>query len=94
MDTRSLEFFKALADTTRQEILELLHEQECNVNEICRKFEDMTQPTISHHLQILRRCDLVKAHRKGKEIYYSINKKMLRDGFEEFIARFEIQILE
>ncbi len=93
MADRSLELFRALADITRQEILQLLEEEERNVNEICRKFEDMTQPTISHHLQILKRCELVDTRRNGKMIYYSINKKVLRNGFEEFIERFHIQIL-
>jgi DNA-binding transcriptional ArsR family regulator len=94
MQNRYLELFRALADTTRQEILELLREQERSVNEICEEFEEMTQPTISHHLQILKRCDLVNTHRKGRMIYYSINRKILRDGFEDFLERFEIQMLE
>lgn len=94
MRDRCLDLFRALADITRQEILELLQEEERNVNEICKEFEDMTQPTISHHLQILKRCDLVDTRRNGKMIYYSINRKVLRNGFEEFIARFDIQILE
>lgn len=88
-----LELFRALADARRQNILQLLEEHERNVNEICKAFEDMTQPTISHHLQILKRCDLVTARRKGKLIYYSINKRTLRNGFEEFVARFDIQLL-
>lgn len=93
MEEKFLELFRALADATRQEILELLEEEERNVNEICKEFENMAQPTISHHLQILKRCDLVDTQRKGKMIYYSINKRVLRNGFEEFIERFDIQIL-
>lgn len=89
-----LEIFRALGDETRQDILEMLEEHERNVNEICRLFENMTQPTISHHLQILKRCDLVRTRREGKMIYYSINKKALRNGLEEYIAQFDIQILE
>lgn len=87
-------FFRALADATRQDILEMLKEHEQNVNEICRHFEKMTQPTVSHHLQILKRCGLVKSERRGKMIYYTINRKLLRDGFETYVARFNIQILE
>ncbi|OGW74608.1 MAG: hypothetical protein A2Z72_07255 [Omnitrophica bacterium RBG_13_46_9] len=94
MEESCINFFRALSDITRQEILELLAEHERCVNELCREFENMTQPTISHHLQILKRCDLVRTHRKGKMIYYSINKKVLRNGFEGFIARFDIEILE
>jgi len=94
MKNKALKLFKALADATRQDILEALGEHERNVNEICELFENITQPTISHHLQILKRCDLVDTRRKGKMIYYSINKKVLRNGFEQFIERFNIQIIE
>ena len=93
MDERCLDIFRALSDETRQTILELLEEHERNVNQICEEFNDMTQPTISHHLQILKRCYLVKSKRKGKMTYYSINKKVLRDGFEAFITRLHIQLL-
>lgn len=88
-----IELFKALGDATRQDILELLEDHERNVNELCEACENITQPTISHHLQILRHCNLVVRRRKGKMIYYSINKKVLRNGFEVFIERLNIQIL-
>jgi len=94
MTSEFIELFRALADSTRQEILELLEAEERNVNQICVEFENMTQPTISHHLQILKRCHLVITRRKGKMIFYSLNKKVLRNGFEEYIERFDIQILE
>ena len=93
MDDKCIDIFRALGDITRQEILELLVEHERCVNELCQAFEDMTQPTISHHLKILKHCDLVTTRRKGKMIYYSLNKKVLRNGFEEFIVRMDIQIL-
>ena len=89
MDERFLEIFRALSDLTRQEILELLSQDERCVNDLCKEFEDMTQPTISHHLQILKHCDLVSTRREGKMIYYSINKRVLRNGFEEIISKFE-----
>ena len=94
MEDRGIDIFRALSDITRQEILELLAEHERCVNELCKKFENMTQPTISHHLQILKHCKLVRTERKGKMIYYSINKKVLRNGFEEFVVRFDIELLE
>ncbi|MEA3560369.1 MAG: metalloregulator ArsR/SmtB family transcription factor [Candidatus Omnitrophota bacterium] len=93
MPDRDVDFFRALSDITRQIILELLTEHERCVNELCEEFEDMTQPTISHHLQILKHCNLVSTQRKGKMIYYSINRRILRNGFEDFIARFNIEML-
>ena len=56
MNDDCIEYFRALADITRQEILELLGDHECNVNEICVEFSNMTQPTISHHLQVVQNC--------------------------------------
>ena len=93
MEERCLDIFRALADITRQEILELLDEHERCVNELCSEFENMTQPTISHHLRVLKHCKLVNSQRKGKMVYYSINKKVLRNGFETFIERFDIEII-
>ena len=66
MKDKCVDMFKALADATRQEILEMLKDHEMNVTEICQAFEQMTQPTISHHLSILKHCDLVDTRRKGK----------------------------
>lgn len=91
MKEKNIDIFKALADLTRQEILELLKEQEMNVTQICQAFEQMTQPTISHHLQVLKHCDLVDTRREGKMIYYAVNKKILHDGIVEFFERFEME---
>ena len=92
MKDKCTDIFKALSDLTRQEILEMLKEHEMNVSEICHGFEQMTQPTISHHLQILKQCDLVDTRREGKMIYYCVNKKMLHDGITEFFAKFEMEL--
>lgn len=63
---------KAMADEIRIDILSLLKNQEMNVNDIADRFE-ISRPTISHHLQVLKRANLVYARKEGKEIYYSIN---------------------
>ena len=86
-----VKLFRALAEETRQEILDLLLEDEMNVTDICDKF-NCTQPTISHHLQILKNCDLVDTRRSGKMIYYYVNKKILHDGVMEFFEKFEMEL--
>ena len=48
-----VKIFKALADRTRQDIIEMLTEEEMNVTDICAEF-NISQPTISHHLHILK----------------------------------------
>jgi len=66
-------FAKAIADDTRQKIM-----TECcccwlSVNEIVEKV-GFTQPTISHHLAILRRANLVHVREEGKQTFYSLNQ--------------------
>ena len=89
---KHVEFFKALSDNTRQEILHLLEERERNVSEICEIFEHMSQPTISHHLQILRTCGLVDTRKEGKLIYYIIRKKCMHEHCKQFFGRFSVRI--
>lgn len=83
--------FKALSDETRHKIFELLCEEEMNVTDICEEF-NTTQPTISHHLQILKSCDLVETRKDGKMVYYCVNKEVVRDAFGNVIERFHIHI--
>ncbi|HCX03545.1 MAG TPA: transcriptional regulator [Clostridiales bacterium] len=66
------EILKALADDVRIEILETIGLKELNVNEIAQK-TSVSRPTVSHHLQILKRADLVSARKDGKETFYSVN---------------------
>jgi DNA-binding transcriptional ArsR family regulator len=68
----------ALADPTRRKILSLLRGGDLNAGEIASRF-DMTKPSISHHLNILKNADLVRAERSGQNIVYSINTSVLED---------------
>lgn len=64
--------FKALADKTRREILNLLKERDMNAGEIAAHF-DMSWPSISHHLSILKNADLILQTKEGQNVIYSIN---------------------
>ncbi|EKY26921.1 autorepressor SdpR family transcription factor [Clostridium celatum] len=64
--------FKALSDPTRREILALLRDGKMSAGEIASKF-DMTQATISHHLSILKKADLIIEDKQWKYIYYELN---------------------
>jgi ArsR family transcriptional regulator len=67
-------FCKALGDETRQRILEILQtEGEKCVSDLVELF-NVSQPTISHHLNFLKQANLVTSRRDGKQIYYSINQ--------------------
>jgi ArsR family transcriptional regulator, arsenate/arsenite/antimonite-responsive transcriptional repressor len=64
--------FKALNDKTRREILELLKERDLTAGDIANQF-NISKPSISHHLDLLRQANLVTSCKQGQFIYYSIN---------------------
>lgn len=72
----TVEFAKALADDTRQKIMSLCCCKQLNVSEIVDALE-VAQPTVSHHLKILKNAGLVTAQRRGKEILYILNQRRL-----------------
>ena len=68
--------FKALNDPIRRDILELLKEKDLNAGEIAEHFQ-ITKPSISHHLDLLKQADLVISIKKGQFVYYSLNTTVL-----------------
>ena len=72
----SVLFAKALADETRQQIMKLCCCRELSVTELVDKI-DVSQPTVSHHLAILREADLVQARSEGKQTYYTLNQERM-----------------
>ncbi len=70
--------FKALNDQTRRKILELLKERDMTAGEIAGKFE-MTKPSISHHLDLLKRAGLITGEKKGQFVVYTLNTSILED---------------
>ena len=74
------DIFKALNDETRREILELLKKEDLTAGEIASNF-NISKPSISHHLDILQRADLIVGEKKGQFIHYSINTTILDDVF-------------
>lgn len=70
--------WKALADPTRRKILELLKKRDMNAGEIAEQF-NMTKPSISNHLNILKQADLVDAEKQGQNVMYSLKTSVLED---------------
>jgi len=70
--------FKALNDETRRSIVDLLGKKDMNAGEIADEF-NISKPSISHHLDILKRADLVTSEKKGQFIVYSLNTTILED---------------
>lgn len=70
--------FKALSDSTRRKILNLLKHGSLSAGEIEQHF-DMTGATISHHLSILKDAGLVTDEKRGKYVYYELNLSVLEE---------------
>lgn len=77
--------FKALSDNTRRKILDLLKEKDMTAGDIADYFQ-ITKPSISHHLSILKQAGLVTDERKGQFIYYSLNTSVVEDVVGWFIS--------
>jgi len=71
--------FKTLADPNRRRVLHLLKQKEMTVSELLVHF-DITQASLSHHLNILKRSNLVTDHRRGQFICYSLNESVLEES--------------
>lgn len=74
-----VDFAKAMADETRQAIMSLCCCRWLSVGEIVEAI-NVTQPTVSHHLSILRKAGLVKVRREGKQVFYTLNQMRISQG--------------
>jgi len=72
------ESFKALSDPTRLQILALLFTGEHAVGDLADHL-DVSQSAVSHQLRILRALDIVRYHKEGREVYYSLADDHVRD---------------
>lgn len=87
MKDNPVEFAKALADETRQKIMGLVCCRWLSVNEIVEKL-DVSQPTVSHHLAILRDAGLVSIREEGKQTFYSLNQERLANCCGTLVLNF------
>ncbi|MES2512725.1 MAG: metalloregulator ArsR/SmtB family transcription factor [Bacteroidota bacterium] len=78
--------FQAIADPTRRAILVLVTSQSMTAGAIASNF-DTARPTVSKHLQILTECELLEKQQTGREIYYHINVKKMKE-IADFIEPF------
>lgn len=87
------EVLKALSDPNRRKILRALGSGELNAGDIGQHF-DLTAPTLSHHLGILKKADLVRVRRDGTQLIYSLNTTVMQDAAAailDFIPLEELQ---
>ncbi|MCD9022351.1 autorepressor SdpR family transcription factor [Cohnella silvisoli] len=77
--------FKALSDPTRRKILQLLKEKDLTAGDIADQF-NISKPSISHHLNILKQARLVQDERQGQNIIYSINLTVMQEAMGWFLG--------
>lgn len=81
--------FQALADPTRRKIVQLLKKQDQTPSDLLQKIK-ISQPTLSHHLDILKRANLIDGVREGQYIRYSLNMSVFQmsvDYLMKFIGK-------
>src|ERR1700752_1019036 len=78
--------FQAIADPTRRAILLLVASQSLTAGAIASNF-DTARPTVSKHLQILTECELLEQKQNGREIFYQISAKKMKE-VADFIEPF------
>ena len=81
-------FFQAMSDKTRQKILLLLEEKEYCVGELVKQFQ-LSQPTISRHLAVLKQAGLVKDYRCGQKVYYQLDSNWMKKCCAEYFKQFK-----
>ena len=78
--------FQAIADPTRRAILTLIAIQALTPNTMAEKF-DMSRQAVSKHIKVLQECELIKAEKSGREIYYHFNPKKMQE-LDNWVAQF------
>ena len=78
--------FQAIADPTRRAILVLVASQSMTAGAIAANF-DTARPTVSKHLHILTECELLEQEQSGREVYYHLNPKKMKE-IADFIEPF------
>jgi DNA-binding transcriptional ArsR family regulator len=73
-----IDVYEAIADPTRRRLIDLLREREMPVNRLAEEFR-VSRPAISQHLGVLRRADLVRERRVGRERHYRLHAEKLRE---------------
>src|SRR5271166_5095963 len=81
--------FKALADSSRRKLLDLLHAHDGRtLNELCEHL-DMTRQGVAQHLDLLEAANLIATVRRGREKLHFLNPVPLQEMYERWVAKFE-----
>jgi ArsR family transcriptional regulator len=86
-----LSFAKALSDETRQELMRLCCCEWRSVGELAEAV-GVTQPTVSHHLALLRDAKLVDVRRRGRQTFYTLNQERVAECCGRLVARYAPEV--
>ena len=81
-------FFQALSNPYRREIIKLLKWKNMNAGEIAEHFQ-ITQPSVSRHLDVLKKAEIITVDRKGTQLIYSLNLSAVQEMFVYMTELFE-----
>lgn len=81
-------FFQALSNPYRREIIKLLKWKNMNAGEIVEHFQ-IAQPSVSRHLDVLKKAEIVTVERKGTQLIYSLNLSTAQEIFVYMTDLFE-----
>lgn len=91
MDLILSKTLSALADPTRRRILQMLGQRNLSAGEIAAEF-NISAPSISHHLNVLKSAELVVAQRQGQNIIYSLNASIVQEMLQQLLELFEVGV--
>ena len=80
--------FKALADSRRREILDLLKEAPRTTGDICDHFPELDRCTVMQHLGVLERADLIIIRREGRHRWNYINPLPIKEIYDRWISEY------
>jgi ArsR family transcriptional regulator len=89
MDLILSKTLSALADPTRRKILQMLGKRDLSAGEIAAEF-NISAPSISHHLNVLKSAELVVAQRQGQNIIYSMNASIVQEMLQQLLELLEV----
>ncbi|MBQ8312279.1 MAG: winged helix-turn-helix transcriptional regulator [Clostridia bacterium] len=81
-------FFQALSNPYRREIIKLLKWKNMNAGEIAEHFQ-IAQPSVSRHLDVLKKAEIITVERKGTQLIYSLNLSAVQEMFVYMTELFE-----
>lgn len=90
MESALTKTLQALGDPTRREIMRMLNKGDLSAGEIASRF-DISLPSVSHHLNVLKNAEIVRARRQGQSIIYSMNATVVQEFLQQLMDVFQVQ---